>query len=160
MRGYYGIGLVNPKSTMNVGAILRSASLLGANFVAIQGPRFERSCADTMKAWKHMPIFIVDDIFKAIPYACVPIAIDLVPSARPLSNYVHPERAFYIFGAEDGILGAKVLDRCRDTLYIPTPRCLNLSVTASIIAYDRVTKRNDWGTLTTNQDGATIGAIA
>ena len=35
-------------------------------------------------------------------------------------DYEHPERAFYVFGPEDGDLGPNVFSWCRDIVYIPS----------------------------------------
>jgi tRNA(Leu) C34 or U34 (ribose-2'-O)-methylase TrmL len=58
-------------------------------------------------------------------------------------NYVHPESAFYIFGAEDGTLGARVLERCRDRVMVPTNGCMNLAATVNVVLYDRMRKQHE-----------------
>ena len=61
----------------------------------------------TSKAYKHIPLLHTDDLHSVIPFDCVPVAVELIPGARPLdANYVHPERAFYVFGPEDGSIGS------------------------------------------------------
>lgn len=149
MRGYACIGLDNPKSGHNVGAVMRAAGVYSVGLVAVSGPRFKtlkRFPTDTMKAWKHIPVVETDDIFDALPHDCVPVAIEIVEGARSLVNYRHPERAFYIFGAEDATLGRRVLDRCRDVVMIPTERCMNLAACANVVLYDRLSKssRDQW----------------
>lgn len=141
MRGYCGIGLDNPKSECNVGSALRACDVYGASFMAISGKRIGSAKTDPMKAFRHMPFFRVDDLHDAIPYDCVPVAVDLIQGARPLHEYIHPERAFYIFGAEDATLGRRVLDWCRDVIYIPTKRCMNLAATVNVVLYDRAAKQ-------------------
>lgn len=77
-----------------------------------------------------------------IPFDCVPVAVDLVEGAIPLPSYVHPERAFYVFGAEDATLGRKVTDRCRDKIYVPMAvGCLNLAACVNVVLYDRAAKQ-------------------
>ena len=80
-------------------------------------------------------------MFDGVPYDCVPVAVELVPGATPLPKYVHPERAFYIVGADDATLDKRVLDRCRDRVIVPTNRCMNLAATANVVLYDRMVKR-------------------
>jgi tRNA(Leu) C34 or U34 (ribose-2'-O)-methylase TrmL len=142
VRGYAAIGLDNPKNGVNVGGALRAAGVYGASLVVLGGerPKKIRHCSDTMKAWRHIPMVLVDDVFDAIPFDCVPVAIDLLPKAKPLPEYKHPERAFYIFGAEDATLGARIIDRCRDQIFIPTARCMNLAATVNVVLYDRLAK--------------------
>jgi tRNA(Leu) C34 or U34 (ribose-2'-O)-methylase TrmL len=94
-----------------------------------------------MKHYKHIPMINVEDLFDAIPFDCVPVAVDLVEGAVSLVNYKHPERAFYIFGAEDATLGKRILDRCRDVIYIPMDGCMNLAATVNVVLYDRMAKQ-------------------
>lgn len=143
MRGYAAIGLDNPKDPHNVGGIMRAAGVYDAALVVLGGQRFrrfKRSPADTMKAWKHMPVVEVGDVFDAIPHGCVPIAIDLIDGAVPLHTFKHPERAYYIFGAEDATLGHRITSRCAHVVYIPTRRCMNLCATVNVVLYDRCAK--------------------
>ena len=88
-----------------------------------------------------MPVLRTEDLHDAIPYDTVPVAVDLIDGATSLKNYVHPERAFYIFGAEDATLGKRVLSWCRDTVYVPTNYCMNLAATVNVVLYDRQSKQ-------------------
>ena len=143
-RGYAAIGLDNAKTPANVGSALRAAQVYGASLVAISGRRYTRWPTDTMKAYRHLPLVHVEDLHAVVPYDCVPVAVELVPHATPLPSYVHPERAFYVFGAEDQTLGSRVLSWCRDVVYVPTAACMNLAATVNVVLYDRAVKRNEW----------------
>ena len=147
MRGYACIGLDNPKTPANIGSVLRAAGCYKANMVALAGARPAKlkrigSCpTDTQKVFRHIPTMWVDDLKNVIPYDCVPVAVDLIQGARSLVNYVHPERAFYIFGAEDATLGKRVLSWCRDVVYVPTKYCMNLAACVNVVLYDRMVKQ-------------------
>lgn len=143
----FSIGLFNPKDSNNYGSVLRAAGCYGAGMVAIQGARFEKSHLDTHKVWKTMPVIMTPDLFETIPYGAVPVAVELVDSAVSLVDYVHPERAFYIFGPEDGNISKEILRRCRDVIYVPTNGCMNLAATANVVLYDRLAKQNRKGLL-------------
>ena len=108
--------------------------------VAISGQRMRRVPTDVKKQWRHMPVIETHDLGLVIPYDCVPVAVDLIPGARSLVGYAHPERAFYVFGAEDGTLGKRVLSWCRDVIYVPTDLCMNLAATVNVVLYDRAAK--------------------
>lgn len=140
MRGFASVALDNPKCMANVGGALRACGVYGASLMVVSGSRFQRSRTDTMKAYRHMPVLRVGDVFDAIPYDCVPVAVDLLEDAKPLPDYTHPERAFYIFGAEDATLGQRITGRCRDKVFIPTTRCMNLAATVNVVLYDRLAK--------------------
>lgn len=141
-RGFYGVGLDNPKYEINIGSALRACGVYGANFLATSGTRYKRVPTDTMKHYRHLPLFQVENLHDIIPFDCVPVAVDLIDGAIPLPEYKHPERAFYIFGAEDATLGKRVTDWCRDIIYIPTDGCMNLAATVNVVLYDRLSKNS------------------
>jgi tRNA(Leu) C34 or U34 (ribose-2'-O)-methylase TrmL len=145
MRGFAAIGLVNPKNSANVGSALRAAGCYDSSLVVVAGMRPDhymgRIATDTQKAYRSIPTLRVRDVFDAIPFDCIPVAVDLVPNARNLIEFTHPERAFYIFGPEDGTLGKSVTDRCKFSVMVPTAFCMNLAATVNVVLYDRLAKQ-------------------
>ncbi len=140
MRGFAGIALDHPKDTHNIGSALRACGVYGAAMLVTSGRRYKHAPTDTMKAWRHLPLLQANDVFDVVPYDCVPVAVDLIDGAVALPDYKHPERAFYVFGAEDATLGQRVLSRCRDVVYVPTNGCMNLAATVNVVLYDRFAK--------------------
>lgn len=140
MRGYCGIGLDNPKSNVNVGSVLRAAGVYEAAFVAASGGRWTSEKTDTMKSYRHLPLLRPENLKDLLPYDCIPVAVDIIEGATPLHEYEHPERAFYIFGAEDATLGERITGWCRDVVYVPTNGCMNLAATVNVVLYDRLAK--------------------
>lgn len=141
MRGFSSIGLVRPKSTENVGAVLRAAFCYEVALVAIQGDRTGvRSYVDTFKSWRHIPVLRGNDLHDLIPFDAVPVAVDLVDGATSLPAYQHPQRAFYVFGPEDGTLGRATLEWCAHRVMVPTRQCMNLAATVNVVLYDRLAK--------------------
>ena len=140
-RGYCCIGLDNAKNPVNVGAVLRAARVFGVSMVAVSGRRYKRAATDVYATHTEIPLIQPDDLHAVIPYDCVPVAVELVDTAVSLVDYKHPERAFYVFGAEDNTLGKRVLDWCRDVVYIPTNGCLNLAACVNVVLYDRLCKQ-------------------
>lgn len=141
MRGFAAIGLDNPKTPANVGGVLRAVGCYGAAMVFMSGSRFSKAPTDVKKQWRHTPIIETEDLRLVIPFDCVPVAVDLIPGAKSLVDYKHPERAFYIFGAEDATLGKRTLEWCRDVVYVPTNSCMNLAATVNVVLYDRMAKQ-------------------
>lgn len=144
-RGYAAVGLVQPKTPANVGSVLRAAGCYGVDLVAVEGERGKNSLitsnsTDTMKAWRHIPTLLTADLFSIIPIGCVPVAVDLVPDAVSLVDFIHPASAFYIFGPEDGTLGAKHAKLGMARVMVPTSRCMNLAATVNVVLYDRLAK--------------------
>lgn len=144
-RGFAAIGLVNPKSSLNVGSALRAAGCYDASLVIVAGVRPERYmgniATDTQKAYRHIPTLRVRDVFEAAPFDCVPVAVDLLPNARNIVDFNHPERALYIFGPEDGTLGAAITSRCKHAVMVPTRFCMNLAAAVNVVLYDRLAKQ-------------------
>jgi len=140
-RGFSCIGLHMPKTGYNIGSALRAASCYDVSIVAKTGNRYRDSSTDTTKGYKHIPFIQTDDLFSVIPRDCVPVAVEFIEDSTSIINYVHPERAFYIFGPEDGSIRKDIIERCRDTIYIPTKVCMNLAATVNVVLYDRMAKQ-------------------
>ncbi len=139
-RGYAAVGLFSPKTDANVGGVLRASMCFGASMVAIQGARYRKQSTDTTCAYRHIPL-LHGDLRDLVPFDCVPVAVDLIEGATPIEQYKHPERAFYIFGPEDGTLGKAITGWCRDTIVIPSLYCLNLAAAVNVVLYDRAAKQ-------------------
>ncbi|MBJ7580013.1 RNA methyltransferase [Aeromonas veronii] len=137
------VGLVNPKSPENVGSVMRAAGCYGVDEVYYTGNRFElarRFATDTKQMVEKIPLLGVDDLMAFIPQGCVPVVVDLIDGATPLPDYVHPERAFYIFGPEDGTLDPALYGAVKDVVCVPTQGCMNLAASVNVILYDRLAK--------------------
>jgi tRNA(Leu) C34 or U34 (ribose-2'-O)-methylase TrmL len=142
-RGFSIVALHNPKSGENVGGALRAAAVYGSAGVIVDGPRRNvliQHPTNTMKAHLHLPVTWIEDLFDAIPHGAVPVAVEIAQNAKSLIEFKHPERAVYIFGAEDATLGVQTLARCVHSVYIPTKRCMNLAATVNVVLYDRLAK--------------------
>ena len=143
-RGYFGIGCFHLKNGLNYGTLFRSAQIMGASYVFLIGRRFKRQASDTMKSWRHMPVFeyeSITDLKNNLPYDCRLIGVELINEAKPIYDYTHPQRACYILGAEDSGLSKEVLNSCHDIIILPGERSMNVSVAGSIVMYDRLYKQ-------------------
>ena len=151
MRGYTVIALDNPKYDANIGGALRATQCYGGSLIVVSGTRFRKWSTDTTSAYKHIPILRTGDkdIMEFVPYNCIPVAVEFISEEKSISlpMFEHPERAFYVFGAEDNTLGARVLDKCKCQVYVPTSYCMNLAATVNVVLYDRLSKakrREQW----------------
>ena len=143
MRGYFGIGVYNPKTEINIGTLWRGAYCFGASFIFTIGKRYKKQSSDTTKAWRTIPLYeYIDfiDFKKHIPYDCQPICIENDENAKGIKNFVHPERCVYILGAEDHGLSKEILNTYKTHIIIPAKMCLNVAVAGSIIMFDRINK--------------------
>lgn len=145
-RGYHGIGIVGTKNGLNVGTLWRSAAILGANFMFTAGRRYPDQASDTVKAWRHVPLYEYesgDALINHLPKGCVPVAIEITDKACTLESFTHPERACYILGAEDTGVPPHIVERCKHVVQLPGDFCLNVAVAGSIVLYDRLLKRGE-----------------
>lgn len=144
-RGFAAIGLHRPKDKANVGSVIRAAMCYDAASIAISGERIDNTWikhpANTVAGQRHIPV-LRGELRDLIPYGSVPVAVDLVDDAECLTSFIHPESAFYIFGPEDGTLGASILDWCPRKVMVPTSFCMNLAATVNVVLYDRLAKRS------------------
>lgn len=137
------IGLSNPKSPTNVGAVLRAAGCFQADSILYTGIRYDRAaafCTDTQNLSKSIPLTGVDCFLESAPENAKIVVIELAEDAISLADFEHPEDAFYIFGPEDGTVKQKVVNQADSVVYIPTRGCLNLAATVNIVLYDRLAK--------------------
>lgn len=139
-RGYAAIGLDRPKDKLNLGGVLRAAGCYGASLVVVSGDRMGKYQTDTMKAWKHIPCQETDDLLAAIPFGAIPVVVELHERAKSLVTFHHPERAFYIFGPEDGSVSKDIVDKCQLVVKVPIQFCMNLAATVNVVLYDRLAK--------------------
>jgi len=144
-RGYYGIGVLNGKIAVNIGTLWRSAYIFNADFIFTIGRRYKKQASDTLKSYRHVPLWNFkdfDDFRGHIPYDCIPILIELSDKSKSLSTFKHPERAVYILGAEDNGIPEKYF-KGHSVIQIDTQKgyfCLNVAVAGSIVMYDRYIK--------------------
>ena len=137
------IGLVNPKSPSNVGAVMRAAGCYGAEAVFFTGRRYglaARFHTDTKDASRTIPLTGVDCLVESAPENTGIVCVELVEGAVPLPEFRHPARALYIFGPEDGTISQDVIDRADAVVYVPTVGCMNLAATVNVLLYDRMAK--------------------
>lgn len=146
MRGYFGIGIFTPKTAANIGTLWRSAYQLGAAFIFTIGKRYPKQASDTVKTWRHVPLFEYtdfNDFNEHRPNDCPLIGVEM--GGREIGNYVHQERAVYLLGAEDNGLPASIIPKCQAILSIPSDRLnsFNVAVAGSIIMFDRFMQKRD-----------------
>ena len=143
-RGFACIALDRPTDGVNVGHTLRAALGFGARMVILGGadPKIDirKLSTDPGRAYRHVPVLEVDDIFDAMPNDCTPVAVEITDDAVDLVNFTHPERACYIFGPENGSISPAILKKCHAVVKISTTMSLNLGMTVNIVMYDRLAK--------------------
>lgn len=137
------IGLSNPKSPGNVGGIMRAAGCYGVAEVRYTGDRFPRAAKfqeDTKNVTSAIPLLGVESLTQNLPQDVKIICVEFARGATALPVFVHPPKALYLFGPEDGSLSQEILDQADDVVYVPTIGCMNLAATVNVLLYDRLAK--------------------
>jgi len=139
----FGLVLENCKNINNIGAIMRAAFNFNAQFIATIGKRYKRDALDTCNAEKHIPIFTFNSIddYRKSAVSWIHVGCEIVEQSINIKNFVHPKQCVYLLGPEDGGLSKNALSICKYIVQIPTRNCLNLSVAAGILMYDRTIKQ-------------------
>lgn len=142
LRGYFGIGVEGISKPMNAGAIFRTAHAFGAGFVFTAGAVYAQrkgGLADTSKAPAHLPFYSFPDTASLmLPDGCRLVGVELTDQSIELPSFRHPSRAAYVLGPERGSLSKEMSERCEFVVKIPMRFCVNVSVAAAIIMYDRM----------------------
>ncbi|WP_026374810.1 RNA methyltransferase [Aestuariibacter salexigens] len=140
---YVTIGLFNPKSAVNVGAVMRAAGCFGVKHIFYSGQRFGYARdfhTDTIKGEAKASLTGVDDLLKAKPAGSDMVVVELVKGATLLPDFHHPDNAYYVFGPEDGSLPKELVQQADHVIAIPSNQSLNLAATVNVVLYDRVAK--------------------
>ena len=143
-RGYFGIGIFEPKIEENIGTLWRSAFAMGATFVFTIGKKYKHQASDTTKSWKHIPLYhypTLTEFCNVVPHKCQVIGIELDKKSTKISEFVHPERCIYLLGSERIGLSDEALLCCNDLVQLQGKYCLNVAVAGSIAMYDRINKQ-------------------
>ncbi|WP_029012161.1 TrmH family RNA methyltransferase [Niveispirillum irakense] len=142
MRGYFALGAEGISKAGNVGTIMRTGHAFGASFIfTVNGVvnMSELRVTDTSGGIDHVPFYGWQSVADmALPAGCQLVGCELTDDASELPSFRHPLRAAYVFGPERGSLSQGMLERCDHVVKIPTKFCVNVSVAAAIVTYDRM----------------------
>jgi tRNA(Leu) C34 or U34 (ribose-2'-O)-methylase TrmL len=137
------IGICDPKSPSNIGAVMRAAGCYGVDEVLYTGERFDRAVkfqTDTKKAIQRIPLHSVESFIDYKRNDVKMVCVELAEGAQSLPDFIHPAQALYIFGPEDGSIEQSLIDQADAVVYIPTNTCMNLAATVNVVLYDRMAK--------------------
>jgi tRNA G18 (ribose-2'-O)-methylase SpoU len=98
-RGYFAIGIYQPKFEVNIGTLWRSANIMGASMLFTVGARYQYQGTDTSKSDKLIPLVhfdTIDDVINAKQDDIPLIGIELDDRAYPLQTFKHPQSAWYM----------------------------------------------------------------
>jgi tRNA(Leu) C34 or U34 (ribose-2'-O)-methylase TrmL len=141
--------LINPNFSHNVGAALRGCSCFDAKQLWWTGKRVQIDLnsgerlkrEERMKGYKNVVWTNHDRPLDQFPAGVVPVVVELLATSEPLTTFVHPENAVYIFGPEDGDVPVSIRTLAHRFVFIPSRHCLNLSAAVNVVLADRMMKR-------------------
>ena len=139
--------LLDPKYPHNVGQVLRACAAYGVRRLMFTGERMRKSLAELrrlpreerLRGYQSVSLEHCERPFDALP-DLIPVAVEVRKNSEALPSFVHPARALYVFGPEDGAISAAALGQCHRFVAIPSSHCLNLSMAVGIVLYDRQAK--------------------
>jgi tRNA G18 (ribose-2'-O)-methylase SpoU len=141
MRGWFAIGAERISKPLNLGALMRTADAFGAHFVFSIGSPADLAVeeySDTSRSAERLPYYAYTDYSELrLPEGCQLVGVELADDAVMLPSFRHPPKAAYILGPEKGSLSDSMLARCNFVVKIPTKFCINLSLAAALVMYDR-----------------------
>jgi len=142
------IYLHNPKYPHNLGQTIRACACFGIGQVWWSGTRVAKKLEgldripreERMRGYSDVRLLQSERALDAFPPDVVPVALEFRPNSEKLPDFVHPKKAVYVFGPEDGSLDRGILSRCHRFVFIPTKHCVNLSAAVYMVLYDRMVK--------------------
>ncbi|MDA1190702.1 MAG: hypothetical protein O3A46_03345 [Candidatus Poribacteria bacterium] len=146
-RGFFMIGVVEPRNTLNIGTLVRSSFAFGAQGVFGIARRFplDNEAAHTFD--RHVPVFYFEDAAHfntAMPENAEFVIIEMDENARSLETFVHPERAVYLLGSEYIGMPEEYFTLREKTHIVQVPSkagvSLNVAIAGSIVMADRAMK--------------------
>lgn len=142
MRGYFAVGVEGISKPMNLGAIMRTANAFGASFVFTinaANPIKQTYKADTSRTFESVPYYQWDTVSDMVlPKGCKLVGVELTEDAIDLPKFSHPKSATYVLGRERGDLSQPMIQKCDYLVKIPTRFCVNVSIAAALVMYDRI----------------------
>jgi len=143
---FFGIGILQPKTSHNIGTLWRSAYILGASFIFIIDGKYNHQMSDTTKAWSKIPFYKYDNFehfYNSMPHSTQLVGVELSDKSTPIKSFKHPPRASYLLGSEDNGLPDFIVEKCHKLIQLPGATSLNVAVSASIVLYDRINKSEE-----------------
>ena len=146
--------LIDPKYPHNVGAAVRACAVFGAPVMRWTGERLNEAIAnrlpreERLKDYRRRVDFapaearIIDTLAAE---GLTPVAVEARRASESLHAFIHPARALYVFGPEDGSIPRGTLGACHRFVRIPSNGPLNLAAAINVVLYDRALKRDPAG---------------
>jgi tRNA(Leu) C34 or U34 (ribose-2'-O)-methylase TrmL len=142
--------LNRPKYPYNLAAAIRACSCFDVDTLIWTGSRFTFEDGERLPREERIKGYSAVDFFESeYPFDlfkdATPVCVELTPNAEPLTQFVHPEQAIYVFGPEDGHVTQAFRGLCHRFVYIPSRHCLNLASAVNVVLAHRMIQRQQNG---------------
>lgn len=135
--------LINPKYPHNVAQSVRACACFGVGqmfwtgdrVLFPEGARIPRE--ERLRDYRTVEFERTARPFDRLPDGMVPVCVELMPNAQPLTYFDHPPMACYVFGPEDKSVPQVVRALCHRHVYIPSYHCLNLAAALNVVLAHR-----------------------
>lgn len=142
-RGFFGVAVLHPRHSENVGGLFRAAQNFQAQWLAMVGAHYKHQASDTGKAPLSIPLMEFESLAELADHA--PLGCKLIGveqgAGRTLDVFAHPDRALYLFGNERTGLSKRVQTQwCNEVVTIGTPNAaipLNVATAGGIVMHHR-----------------------
>lgn len=135
-RGFFGVGIYQPKFTQNLGSIMRCAQIYGSSFNFTIGKHYRHTASDTLKSVRNVPMFYFENLAelkKNGPKNAKIIGVELAETAVPLGGFRFPDQSILLLGSEDTGLPPEIQKECDYILKLPGNFSMNVACAASIV---------------------------
>lgn len=149
-RHNFSVVCVNFGNDFNIGSVIRNANAFLAKEVILLGRKKwdRRGAVGTHNYLNFKHVKTIDDFATWLKTKHLPtvVAIDNVPEAQPINNYVWPSsrwETIMVFGQESTGIPPDILKLCPTKLYIPqfgSVRSLNVGCASAIAMHEYATK--------------------
>ncbi len=143
--GFFGIGIRNNVSELNIGTLWRSAYILGASFIFTIDKQYKTQSSDMTAAWSKIPLYhykTFKDFKDHLPFSTKIVGVEMGEESVSLGMFKHPDMAVYLLGNEQCGLPPIITEQCHALIKLPGDFSLNVAVAGSIVMYDRINKEN------------------
>lgn len=143
--------LTRVKYPYNLAAAIRAAACFGGDAVLWTGGRFHFADGERlpreerMKGYRHVTVEETERPFDRLRGLVTPVCVEITPASMPLTEFVHPDRAAYVFGPEDGHVPQSFRGLCHSFVHIPAHHCLNLAAAINVVLFHRLMQRQQMG---------------
>jgi tRNA C32,U32 (ribose-2'-O)-methylase TrmJ len=144
-----GIILCGPKYSHNCAAAIRAASCFDVKRLVWTGSRVDPGPLERLPREERMKgyrdvVWNRDAADKPLEFfldTVIPVCVELMENSEPLTTFIHPENAVYVFGPEDGGVPQVMRRLCHRFVHIQANHCLNLAAAVNVVLHDRKAKR-------------------